>query len=147
METPSATSGRFDGLNEDELELTRFAYQQVAKRIMDRAAADDYEGCDLAGAAATFHLASTLAGEVGEHLGEETPSAETLDMAASCIALGQAPGAALLGAHGADPEALIAGEHKKARAALHARQIAEPDHAELVAGYESGPGSTTPEDR
>lgn len=89
---------RLDGFTEEELEVTRFALQQVAKRVMDRAAADEYDVEDLPGAAVTFHLASTLAGEFGVKLGEPAPSSESLEMAAGCIAEGDAPIAARMAA-------------------------------------------------
>jgi hypothetical protein len=85
---------RLDGFTEEELEVIRFGLQQVAGRVMDRAAADEYAKEDLTPAAMTFHLASTLAGEFGVKLGEPAPDADSLEMAAGCIAEGDAPFAA-----------------------------------------------------
>jgi hypothetical protein len=90
--------GRFNDFTEDERGIAHFALQQCAKHIMDRAAASGYPSEDLTQAAAMFHLASTLAGEVGLSLGEPALDAESLEMAAVCIAEGDAPFAARMAA-------------------------------------------------
>ena len=87
--------GRFTAFTEDERTVIHFALQRCAKRIMDKAAADEYGQDDLASAAATFHMASTLAGEVGALVGFAPPSEESLGMVAVCIAEGLAPSAAM----------------------------------------------------
>lgn len=89
---------RFAGFSEDERAVLHFALQQQAARIMDKASAGQYGRDDLAGAAATFHMASTLAGELGVTLGERAPDPESLDMVAVCIAEGEAPFAARMAA-------------------------------------------------
>jgi hypothetical protein len=132
----------WSGFSEDELELTRFAYQQVAMRIMDRAAADNYERADLPAAAATFHMASLLAGEVDVLLGEPTPDTESLEMVATLIASGETPQIAIAVDVDADHPFGV-----KADLPADAEEDDGITHAELVAEYATGPGMTSAEDR
>jgi hypothetical protein len=96
-EVPVARA-RFDGFDEDERAVLHFALQQVAAKIMDKAAADDYVKDDLAAAAGTFHLASTLAAEVGVTVGFSPPDPKSLQLVTIGIAQGIAPVAHAIGA-------------------------------------------------
>jgi hypothetical protein len=94
--------GRFSGFTEDERGVIHFALQQCAQRIMDKAAADQYPQEHLLDAGGMFHLASTLASELGVALGLDPANAETLEMVAVCIAEGEAPFAARMAAEAED---------------------------------------------
>lgn len=89
---------RYEGFTQDERDVLHYALQQTARSIMDKAAASKYEKDTLGFAAGMFHLASTLAGEVGVTLGFSPADTESLEMTAVCIAEGEAPFAARMAA-------------------------------------------------
>jgi hypothetical protein len=94
---------RFSGFTEDERSILHLALQLRAKRIMDKAVAEEFEQADLNSAAEVFYLASSMVDEVGATLGLEPAGGESLAMVALAIAEGEAPLAARMAAEVEEP--------------------------------------------